>query len=161
MNEAVSNICCFTGHRNIPAAHLPALSGQLDRVLTTLIGAGITVFRTGGARGFDTLAALKVLEWRDRDPRVRLELILPCRNQTKGWEDFDRDAYGYVLEHADSVTVLHEHYQNGCMFERNRALVQGSLFCVAYCTSSAGGSAYTLNFARSEGCRVVNLADLI
>ena len=161
MSEITSNICCFTGHRDIPAAHLKLLSAQLDRVLTTLIGAGITVFRTGGARGFDTLAALKVLERREADPRIRLELILPCRDQTRGWEGFDRNAYEYVLTRADSVTVLHETYQTGCMFERNRALVRGSLFCIGYCTSSRGGSAYTLDFARGEGCRVVNLADLI
>ena len=49
--------CCFTGHRNLPAEHLPAIPSLLDDTVAELIGRGIVDFACGGARGFDTLAA--------------------------------------------------------------------------------------------------------
>ena len=63
-------ICCFTGHRRIRPEIMPELSALLDRVLDTLINDGVTEFRTGGAVGFDTLAALKVLEKRENGYRI-------------------------------------------------------------------------------------------
>ena len=56
--------CCFTGHRNLPAEHLPAIPSLLDDTVAELIGRGIVDFACGGARGFDTLAAQSVLRAR-------------------------------------------------------------------------------------------------
>ena len=161
MDEARPLICCFTGHREITPAHVEPLAALLDRTLSTLTDSGVTTYRTGGAIGFDTMAALKVLERKERDPRIRLELFLPCRDQTTGWADFNLAAYHYILESADLVHVLHEKYRKGCMFERNRAMVQGSSFCIGYTTKDSGGSTYTLRYARSQGCRIINLAQLL
>ena len=57
-----NGICCFTGHRNIDKDKLGRLSDVLEEAVSNLMEIGITTFRTGGARGFDTLAALKVLD---------------------------------------------------------------------------------------------------
>ena len=153
--------CCFTGHRKICAAHMRQMSDLLDRVLESLIGRNITEFRTGGAIGFDTVAALKVLEKRERYPHIRLHLYLPCRDQTYGWDEGSRRAYAYILSHADEVTCLREAYVQGCMLERNRKMVEGSHCCVGYCTSEQGGSAYTLRYAEKNGLRVINIAALM
>ncbi len=154
-------ICCFTGHRKIGDAHMRQMPQVLDRVLERLIQRNITVFRTGGAIGFDTLAALKVLEKKQRYPHVRLQLYLPCRDQTNGWNEVNRRAYEYILSRADEVICLHERYVSGCMLERNRSMVRGSHCCVGYCTSEQGGSAYTLRYAREQGLRVINLVALL
>ena len=161
MSESERLVCCFTGHRTISAEHMRVLPQVLDRVLEGLIGRNMTVFRTGGAIGFDTLAALKVLEKKEKYPQVRLELILPCKDQTKGWNEVNCQAYEYVRSHADSVSCLHEGYVWGCMKERNQALVHGSHCCVGYCTTKRGGSAYTLGYAKEKGLRVINIATLI
>lgn len=161
MSESEALVCCFTGHRTIRTEHMRALPDVLDRVLEGLIGHNITVFRTGGAIGFDTIAALKVLEKKEKYPAVRLELVLPCQDQTKGWNKSNRWAYEYVRSQADEVICLHEEYVSGCMLERNRKLVQGSHCCVGYCTEQKGGSAYTLRYANQKGLRVINLAPLI
>jgi uncharacterized phage-like protein YoqJ len=52
---------CFTGHRQIPDEDYEALKDLLCRELEIQIQNGATHFRTGGALGFDTLAALTVL----------------------------------------------------------------------------------------------------
>ena len=154
-------ICCFTGHRKLDPTRLEELSAVLDRVLDGLIREGVTTFRTGGAMGFDTLAALKILDRKANDPRLVLELCLPCRDQTRGWEDIHQGYYDNILQRADRVRYVGEYYTKTCMKERNRMLVDGSRFCVALCTKSVGGSAYTLRYAESRGLRVINLAGML
>ena len=42
--------------------------------------------------------------------------------------------------------------------ERDRHLVNGSAYCIAYCTRDCGGTAYTLRYARQEGLKIYNVA---
>ena len=154
-------VVCFTGHRNIARAVAVRLPSLLDQVLTGLCEQGATVFRAGGAIGFDTVAALKVLELKKRYPHICLELILPCRNQTEYWEETAVRTYRYILEHADSHRYLFDSYVDGCMQARDRRLVDGSDICVAYCNRSRGGTAYTFAYALRAGVEVINLHDLL
>ena len=80
-----SKTVCFTGHRSLPAEELPEISRHLEDTLIALIEQGYCYFGAGGALGFDTLAAQMVLRLRERYPQIRLILVLPCRNQTRGW----------------------------------------------------------------------------
>lgn len=151
-------ICCFTGHRMIAAEVRRMLMLRLDALLEELYRAGFTEFRTGGARGFDTLVALRVLALREKHEGVRLSLILPCRDQTKGWPLGEKVLFEDIRSKADSVRVLYESYTPGCMHARNRALVDGSDLCVAYLTDSRGGTQYTCRYATTMGVPLRNLA---
>lgn len=150
---------CFTGHRDIPRDHAFALPRVLERELLDLIERGATVFRAGGAMGFDTVAALKVLELREIYPQIELELILPCRNQTERWSNVDVRTYNHVLSKADRHRFVVDTYVNGCMQERNRQLVDGSDVCVSYCYQNRGGTLYTMTYAIKLGLEVINLAE--
>ena len=156
-------ICCFSGHRRISAEHFMRLPELLDRVLDELVKRGFRTFRAGGAIGFDTLCALKCLELKKKYPDldITLELCLPCRNQTDGWSEQEKSAYNFVLSRADKVTYEQERYTSGCMFARNRRLVQGSHACVVYLSSRSGGTAYTCNYAAEQGVKVINLAKML
>lgn len=59
MNE---KCCCFTGHRKIDNDKKEKIRAELKNILTGLIEEGCTCFYAGGALGFDTIAALTVLE---------------------------------------------------------------------------------------------------
>lgn len=149
--------CCFTGHRVIPARVLPALAGELEQTLRRLIGEGVRYSGAGGALGFDTLAAETVLRLKGEYPDVRLILVLPCRDQTRGWKETDVRRYRDIASRADKVVYTAEHYSPGCMHRRNRHLVENSSVCVAWCTRETGGSAYTAAYARQRGLRLVML----
>lgn len=149
--------CCFTGHRVIPARVLPALAGELEQTLRRLIGEWVRYFGAGGALGFDTLAAETVLRLKGEYPDVRLILVLPCRDQTRGWKEADVRRYRDIASRADKVVYTAEHYSPGCMHRRNRHLVENSSVCVAWCTRETGGSAYTAAYARQRGLRLVML----
>ncbi len=155
-------ICCFTGHRQISPDCAEALGRALENAMVKLIQSGITSFRAGGAVGFDTFAALKVIEMRKKYPQLRLCLYLPCKNQSQRWNQYSKDVYEYVISAADEVLYTsEEEYTSGCMQKRNRALVDGSDICIAYCQKDDGGSAYTMRYAQKCGVRVLNLARVI
>jgi uncharacterized phage-like protein YoqJ len=156
----MSKICCFTGHRKIDFDMMKTLPDILDKVLESLIWQGVTVFRAGGAIGFDTVAALAVIEKKSAHPEITLELELPCKDQTDGWNASDKRAYEYVLSKADKISYAFEKYRRGCIHERNRRLVNDAQFCVAFCSSDKGGSAYTLNYAKENGLTVINVYDI-
>ena len=154
--------CCFTGHRRIPEAHIEALYRLTDEAILTLYKEGVRTFRTGGALGFDTIAALRVLRMKAVDlPDIRLHLILPCREQSSKWSKSDIEQYNVILGCADAVTYTSEHYISGCMQIRNHALLKNSDYCVAYLTGSTGGTAYTVTKAFRDDIPVINLAEYI
>ena len=151
-------ICCFTGHRDIPLTERKKIQKRLETALLRLIDQGVCYFGAGGALGFDTLAAQVVLRLRERYPQIRLILVLPCLNQTRGWAQADIDAYEEIKHCADKVTYTSEHYFRGCMQKRNRHLADNSSVCICYLTKPTGGTAYTVNYARRSGLRIINIA---
>ena len=156
-----NKICCFTGHRDISPMHMRLLPKLLEKLISEQLKKGVRIFRAGGARGFDTLAALAVLDFKERYPDIKLELYLPCKDQTSKWNERDRRAYEYVLERSDRVSYVSETYFKGCMFVRNRQLVDGAHVCIAYYDGGAGGTAYTVSYAAENDVEVKNTYDMI
>lgn len=152
-------VCCFTGHRTIEVEQKLSLVKRLDALLEGLVTQGFTEFRTGGARGFDTLAALRVLALRERHPECKLHLKLPCRDQTKFWGVGDKALFDEILTAADRADYISERYTPSCMYARNRALVDGSDLCVAYLLENRGGTLYTCSYALKHKVELINLAD--
>lgn len=150
---------CFTGHRTIPMLKKWKIEKKLKETLEALIDNGYCYFGAGGALGFDTIAAQTVLGLKKKHPEIKLILVLPCKNQTRGWEEKDVSVYESIIEQADKVVYTQEHYDRGCMFKRNRHLVDNSSVCIAYLTEEKGGTAYTVNYANQKGVKVINIAE--
>lgn len=150
---------CFTGHRTIPMLKKWKIEKKLKETLEALIDNGYCYFGAGGALEFDTIAAQTVLGLKKKHPEIKLILVLPCKNQTRGWEEKDVSVYESIIEQADKVVYTQEHYDRGCMFKRNRHLVDNSSVCVAYLTEEKGGTAYTVNYANQKGVKVINIAE--
>lgn len=150
---------CFTGHRKIASGQQNIVAERLKNTVETLISEGYRYFGTGGALGFDTLAAQCVLYLKKQYPHIRLILVLPCKTQTRSWESKDIAIYEQIKEQADKVVYISKEYTRDCMFRRNRHLVENSSVCIAYLTKSKGGTAYTVDFAKKKGVRVINLAE--
>ena len=157
----MGKICFFTGHRELPPDKIEEIARLLERALRKLIESGYTEFRAGGALGFDTLAAQTVLSLRSEFSRIRLVLILPCKEQAKRWSERDQRLYEAIKQSADEVIYTAEHYFRGCMQKRNRRLADGSDICVCYLTKYTGGTAYTVNYAVKQGKPICNVADRV
>lgn len=139
--------CCFTGHRIIRTSDRETILNNLSDIIKQLANDGILNYISGGALGFDTLAAKAVITEREQNPAIRLSLTLPCREQTRGWRKKDIDEYKRILSLADEVTYLSDEYYDGCMQKRNRRMVESSTHCIFYMTSPRGGTAYTVKYA--------------
>ena len=151
--------CCFTGHRKISKDEYVEIKKCLFEEIEKLISKGVCYFETGGALGFDTLAALAVLELRETHSHIKLILILPCKEQTRGWQEEDKKIYGQILSKADKTVYASENYFRGCMQKRNRNLVDESSFCICYLNKPVGGTAYTVEYAKKQGLCIINIAE--
>lgn len=150
---------CFTGHRVIPDDCYYRIMFLLRQRVEQKIKDGYTIFCTGGALGFDTMAAMAVIGLKRLYPHIQLHLYLPCRNQAEKWSSADREKYDRIMESSDKVTWLADEYTPYCMNRRNRALVDNSSLCIAYCTETKGGTVYTISYALDNDVEIINIAD--
>ena len=161
MNKSV----CFTGHRTI-AEDKETLSARLYALLERLVTEQkVTDFYTGGAVGWDALAALTVLKLRESYPEVKLHLVLPCpfEEQSAKWNEAQKAEYQHILGLADSVEQVSDRYYNGCMKARNVRLVElASDYCICYWNPKnfRSGTGQTVRMAQKKGIEVINLFEL-
>ena len=153
-----NNTVCFTGHRKIPPKQYSNIAGRLEDVLIELIEQGYLYFGAGGALGFDTLASKTVLHLKEEYPQIKLILVLPCKTQTNGWDKDDIEIYEDIKSRCDKFVYTSYEYTRGCMFKRNRHLVDFSSVCICYLTEHTGGTAYTVEYAKKQGLSVINVA---
>lgn len=149
--------CCFSGHRRLPNEDINAIEKRLEEEIVKSIKAGYKYFGAGGALGFDTMAALKVIELKKNYPEIKLILVLPCLSQTKGWRNEDAEIYEAIKAKADKIVCTSKEYTPDCMLKRNRHLVDCSSKCICYLTEERGGTAYTVEYARRCGVAVINI----
>lgn len=151
--------CSFTGHRIILRAHRETLPDIVCRVIKSLAESGVRIFQSGGALGFDLLAARSVIALKESGLDISLRMILPCRTQSRLWNLSERREYEYVLSRADAVEYVSDAYTPSCMHERNRRLVDTADIIAAYLMRTRGGTASTVAYAEYCGKKVLNLAE--
>lgn len=150
----------FTGHRDMTAEQTELAANMLRKTIDQLISLGATDFYTGGALGFDTLAARAVLARRNSGANIKLHLLLPFPGQEKSWSQNNRNNYTAIIELADSKEYFHEKYVPGVYHLRDRAIVESSEVIVAFLSKESGGTAYTVSLAKKLGREIINLAEI-
>lgn len=143
-------VCAVTGHRVLSSDFSKE---ELRAALRALAAAGVRTFLCGMALGFDLLCAEEVLLLREELP-VRLVACIPCADQAARYPKFARERYERILDRCDERAVLHERYCDGCMFERNRYMVDRADLLLAYFTGRRGGTKYTVGYAEKRGIPV-------
>ena len=156
-----TRICFFTGHRVISRQRLVRLTELITLQTEAFIYQGFDIFLCGGARGFDLYAGGAVVRLQKQHPSIRLVMVLPCPDQTRGWNEADRRLHRCLCEHADTF-CLSADYDSGCMLRRNRFLVDHASAGLAYYTGAyRSGTAQTLRYADTCHMPVINLADML
>ena len=151
--------CFFTGHRFIGFDEAEKVKSRLNEELLNAINAGYTYFVSGGAVGFDTLAAEQVISLRE-DYDIKLVLYLPCIDHSRNWRENDKIRFERIFSLADEVYyVTKEPYKDGCMKKRNSAMVEVSDLCIAFLKNPKSGTAQTVKMAVDNGLQIVNIAD--
>ena len=137
------NTCCFSGHREIEESEYDEVVEKTDRYIEELIGRDFCCFMVGGAKGYDYLAAQRVLLKKKEHMNIQLLIAFPYAPRNDEWDN--------IIKQADLATILADHYYRGCMQARNRYMVEQSQACVCYMRKETGGTVYTVNYAKKKG----------
>ena len=159
MADLRQRTCCFTGHRVIPEKDLPGILKRTEQAVRQLIERGVVFFGVGGAIGYDTEAAKLLFRLRATDyPQIKVILVYPFEGFTSRWSDEQRAEYARLLPQYDKAVCVAQRASREAYLERDRHLVNGSAYCIAYCTRDSGGTAYTLRYARQQELKIFNTA---
>ena len=149
--------CAFTGHRTIEVRHREGIADLLLRAINYAYNEGCRTFITGGALGFDTLAAKEIIRFRMSHPDVTLKIVIPFRTQSESWSDTQISVYEYTLANANEVEYVADEYFDGCMRMRNQRLVDLSDMIIAYASRPYSGAGQTVRMAERAGKTVYNI----
>lgn len=151
--------CCFSGHRDLPADKISLLELEIEKAVRKLVtNHGVCYFGVGGAVGFDTLAAKVLFQLRKREfPQIKVILVYPFDGYTRWWTREQKREYRLLLPNYDKVVCVGDEAGREAYLWRNRHLVDGSSYCIYYCTRKEGGTAYTVAYAKSRGLHMIGL----
>lgn len=152
--------CCFTGHRVLPKGEIGIIAQRTAQEIRELIMCrGVRFFGVGGAIGYDTLAAKVLFQIKQYEfPAIRIVLVYPFDGFTSRWTREQQSEYQRLLPQYDKVVRAEAYAGKNAYFSRNQHLVDGSRYCIAYCTRSSGGTAFTLQYAAMKGLEIRNIA---
>lgn len=157
--ELRKKTCCFTGHRDIPIGKTQELVERTaNEIRKLIVNHGVRFFGVGGAIGYDTLAAKVLFRLRETEfPNIKVILVYPFDGFTDRWSPEQKADHKRLLPKYDKVVCVCDRSSREAYLARDRHLVDGSAYCIAYCTHDYGGTAYTLRYARQQGLEVYNI----
>ena len=117
----------------------------------------MTDFISGGAVGFEHIAASLIVAKKELGKNVRLIFALPCKNQDASWNEKQRTLYQNLLNEADEVTYISEKYDPFCMKRKNKYMVDHSAYCICAMLRENSGTGQTVRLARKKGLHIINV----
>lgn len=143
--------CGITGHRRIN--QMLDKKKVEERLKNIILNYGVDTFLIGMAVGFDTFC-FNVLDQMKREINLRIIACVPCLDQDKNFNFFQKSEYQKLLKKADEIIVLSEEYTPYCMLKRNRFIVDNSSVLLAYLKEEKGGTKYTVDYAEKKGLKI-------
>ncbi len=157
-------VCCFTGNRpnKLPwgydeeSEQCKAVKVNIKETVAELAKQGYRLFVGGVAEGGDMFFAEAVLEVMD-EYDIKLECAVPCPEQADRWSVESQERYNKIIKKSNYVTVISQQYNRYCFFMRNRYMVDKSSAVIALDYSGQGGSASTIQYAKSRGLKIFDV----
>lgn len=152
-----SKTVAFTGHRNINT-DTSVLKDELTHIIREQYHNGHTTFITGGAVGFDLLAAEVVLELQKEYTDIQLFSAVPYTGHHLYFREEDKQRYIHIADKATSNILLSAHYYDGCFLRRNDYMLEKCSLVIAYYAQiTKSGTGYTIRKAQEKNIPTINL----
>lgn len=145
---------CISGHRpeKLPTGTpLRMQQSLLYREIESAMQDGARSFYTGMARGVDLWAADIILHLRKQYPAVNLICVLPFADRIRSVSGAERFHVNSIMQAADQVIPLSEHYYRGCYHDRNAYMIQHSKRLIALVADIRSGTGQTVHMAERAG----------
>ena len=157
--ELKKKTCCFTGHRDIPIDRTQEIAERTaNEIRRLIVNYGVRFFGVGGAIGYDMLAARVLFRLRETEfPNIKVIIVYPFDGFTNRWSPMQKAEHLRLLTKYDKIVCVCDKPSKEAYLARDRHLVDGSAYCIAYCTRDYGGTAYTVRYARQKGVEVRNI----
>lgn len=150
--------CCFTGHRPYKLGMSEEKAKELlSDAIDMAIEKGYKTFISGMAQGIDMWAAEIVLNKRQQNPEILLVCVSPYKGMESKWGNADKEKYNSIMEQADEVRYLCEHYTSYCFHARNNWMVNHSSMVIAAYNDEDGGTKNTIKYAMQNDVEVYNI----
>jgi uncharacterized phage-like protein YoqJ len=151
-------IIAFTGHRPPKAGLTYSHKAEGDWAAVNAVRAYLREHRpefciTGGALGFDTLAARACVY-----EQVPFKVYVPCQGHSSRWPQEAQLRYQRMLELASEVKLVTDaRYSAWAMMRRNEAMVDHANMVLAWWDGTPGGTKNCIDYAEQQGKTVRSL----
>ena len=150
--------CCFTGHRpDKMTLGENDIKPLLEKAIDKAIEDGYVTFITGMAMGTDVWAAEVVLEKKKDNKDIHLICALPHPGFEKRRSEIEKNRFNDIIENADYVKLVNDHYFSGCYQVRNEWMVNHSARVIAVYDGQSGGTRNTIRYSEKVNVEVVNV----
>ena len=114
------------------------------------------------AMGFDLMAAEAALSLKSRLKELKLIAVIPHPDQTKLWDEKDKELCDKIYKKANRRILLSEKFSRDSLLKRNDYLLLHSTVLIAfYNGNKRGGTYYTYRRAVKQDKKVINLYDRV
>lgn len=107
---------------------IPIIKKALESRLMPLLESGLEWIIISGQPGVETWAAETAIDLQEDFPELQIAVITPFEEQDKNWNEAKKQAYEFVLAHADySVSLTKRPYEAPWQFiEKDKFLLRNS-----------------------------------
>lgn len=130
---------------------------KLHQEIEKLITKGVTDYISGGALGFDLIAASYIVAKKEMGSPIRLIFALPCKNHTEKWPAKAKELFGQLLGEADEVCYVSDAYEINCMKKRNQFMVDRAQYCICALLRNQSGTGQTVAYAGQKRRIMINV----
>lgn len=139
------------GPRNIKKEDIAPMLMNLDFELGMLISQNVTTFRVIPSPGFNSYAALSVLNLKRIFPEAELEVLVGNFNNKLSEKDLS--VRNFIITHADRVIDTEKLRTSESLSE---ILISGSSYLVSYSDDDPGFTSSVLECARRNGLQLIH-----
>lgn len=105
-------------------------------------------------------AAEIVIEEREKNDNIKLICASPYEGFERSWNFIEKQRYNSIMEQADYIKYVCEHYSRQCFQIRNVWMANHSARVIAAYNGEGGGTRNTIRYASNKGVEICNILDL-
>lgn len=143
--------CALCGPRSIKKEDITPMLMNLDFELGVLISQNVTTFRVIPSPGFNSYAALSVLNLKRIFPEAELEVLVGDFNNKLSEKDLSIKEF--IIAHADRVIDVEKLRTSESLSE---ILISGCSYLVSYSENDPGFTSSVLKQAHESGLQLIH-----